>query len=112
MYNGYSRTFPICRVCKRRSNIVFRKFGKIANDLLLAHASREHSQNIADGDPHTPNSRLAAPLPRLDGDYAFVVLFHTPTIPQRHARQNSCSVRQSISYLISPVPSVRLSDER
>lgn len=66
-------------VCKAGPDIVGLQVRKIGQNLVLAHATGEVLEHILDRDAQTPDTGLAAPFPRLDGDACTIV----------HGRKNS-----------------------
>lgn len=49
-------------------DVIRLKLGELLKKLLAAHSSRKILKNIAHCNPHSPDTRLPAPLPRLNRD--------------------------------------------
>lgn len=55
------------------ADVVARKIGKVAQDVVLAHARREPVEHVIDRDAQAADARLAAALAGLDGDDPAIV---------------------------------------
>jgi len=101
MHYGNSRTSSIRCIGKRRSNIVFGKFGEITDDSVFAHPGSKHLQYIGDSDAHPADCRLPAALSRLNRYDAFVFLFHNGILPYLRKMQHIWTCVCASKYFIT-----------
>src|ERR1043165_3794194 len=68
-----SSVFTLCGIGQTSANIVLREAREICEHFLLGHARSKIFQHIVNRNPHPANTRLPAPLARLDSDDVAVV---------------------------------------
>src|SRR5205085_2856585 len=55
------------------SNVILSKLRIIAEDLFVRHTCGQPTKHVGHGDSHSPDTRAAAALTRLDGDNVLVI---------------------------------------
>ena len=64
---------PVRREGEGRPDVLALEVREVGQDFVLAHPAGEVVEDVVDSDPEAANARLAAALPRLDGDSVAVV---------------------------------------